>query len=356
MLRSIYIRLLKLHPAPFRTRFGDEMLDIFAATAGRRERLSLLADGLVSLVRQWAFRPEFRRLAPASTAAVTDVPVFLSMDPYKPRSAALLQGGFLTLVILSVVVSLIGERRASQPFLIGVHRPGQLLLSVDRSSIVESDLHTTVTMGSAPEDPWHAIAAIYFKQIRVLDALDADHDLTISPWEIITAPAARRKLDKNHDGKLSPEECGFFVAANSQMPPETIERARRQFMRVNPVLAALDADHDGEISASEIMHSSSALKQLDRNGDANLTPDELLPGEESIQAALIMMRFDKDGDGRISRKEWESQDAMPLRDLLQSADRNHDGLTTQDELARELRLRSENRRLVENARRAAGLR
>jgi len=131
---------------------------------------------------------------------------------------------------------------------------------------------------------------------------------------------------------------------------------RRAFMRVNPVLAALDADHDGEISAAEIMNSSSALNKLDRNGDGILTPDELLPDQEAIQAAVIMMRLDKNGDGSISRAELESPDAEPLREVLQSADRNQDGLTTQDELTTELRLRAESRKLSENAQRAAGFR
>ena len=49
-------------------------------------------------------------------------------------------------------------------------------------------------------------------------------------------------------------------------------------MRLNPVLAALDADHDGEISADEIKNSSAALRTLDQNRDGRLTPDEVLPG------------------------------------------------------------------------------
>jgi hypothetical protein len=122
--------------------------------------------------------------------------------------------------------------------LIGVHHPSPHLLAVDRASVAESELNTTVKFGSVPEDPWHAFAAVYFKEIRVLAALDADQDLIISHWEIITAPTALRRLDTNHDGKLSAEECGFFMGAYSRIPPDVVERARRQFMRLNPVLAA----------------------------------------------------------------------------------------------------------------------
>jgi Ca2+-binding EF-hand superfamily protein len=191
----------------------------------------------------------------------------------------------------------------------------------------------------------------------VLAALDANQDLVISPWEIITAPAALRKLDTDHDGKLSPEECGFFLGANPQsaLDPEFVKRARLEFMRVNPVLAALDADHDGEISETEIMNSAAALKTLDKNGDGSLTPDELIPDQPAIQAAMILSRLDTNGDGKISSAEWASDEAAPLRDLLKSADRNHNGFTTAEELKKELRLREEQKRQFDNASRAAGV-
>jgi len=48
-------------------------------------------------------------------------------------------------------------------------------------------------------------------------------------------------------------------------------------MRFHPLLAALDADHDGEISAAEMQNAPAALKTLDRNHDGKLTPDEILP-------------------------------------------------------------------------------
>jgi Ca2+-binding EF-hand superfamily protein len=357
MLTSLYILLLKMHPAPFRQRFGDEMLGIFQNAGGLGASVVLLADGLISVGRQWVLRPEFRRPLVATVAArVPDVPLFRTIDAYKPRSSALFYGGSLTGIILCAVVVLIGHESNTRAFLIGVHHPSPHLLPVDRASVAVSNLNTTVEIGPAPEDPWHAIASVYFKQIRVLDALDADQDLTISPWEMITAPAALRKLDRNHDGKLSPEECGFFIGDKSNVSIEAVGRARRQFMRMNPVLDALDTDHDGEISSTEILNSSSALKKLDRNGDGRLTPDELIPDEEAIQASIIMMRLDKNGDGSISEAERGSDDAEPLRNLLRSADRNRDGVVTREELIRELRLRAESRKLFENARHIGGFR
>jgi hypothetical protein len=84
--------------------------------------------------------------------------------------------------------------------------------------------------------------------------LDADRDGVLSASEIANAPSALRKLDKNHDGKLSLEECGYAV------------------------LAALDTDHNGEISASEIRNAPEALKSLDKNADGKLTADDLFAG------------------------------------------------------------------------------
>lgn len=48
-------------------------------------------------------------------------------------------------------------------------------------------------------------------------------------------------------------------------------------MRMAPVLAALDVDHDSEISAKEIAGAPTALKTLDKNTDGKLTPEELRP-------------------------------------------------------------------------------
>ena len=44
-----------------------------------------------------------------------------------------------------------------------------------------------------------------------------------------------------------------------------------------PIIAVLDANHDGVIDADEIANASKALKKLDKNGDGKLTRDELHP-------------------------------------------------------------------------------
>ena len=54
-------------------------------------------------------------------------------------------------------------------------------------------------------------------------------------------------------------------------------RGGRDMMRMMPVMAALDADGDGVISADEINNASVALRKLDKNGDGKLTEDEIRP-------------------------------------------------------------------------------
>lgn len=44
-----------------------------------------------------------------------------------------------------------------------------------------------------------------------------------------------------------------------------------------PVIAVIDANHDGVIDATEIANASAALLTLDKNGDGQLTQDELRP-------------------------------------------------------------------------------
>jgi len=47
----------------------------------------------------------------------------------------------------------------------------------------------------------------------------------------------------------------------------------------NPVVLALDADGDGELSPSEIARAVAALKTLDKNGDGNLSREEIRPAD-----------------------------------------------------------------------------
>jgi len=282
MLRWMYIRLLWWHPAAFRWRFGDEMLACFDNTQGVRRMFRLYADAVVSLARQWVIRPEFHEPFDASPepADGARLPAFYTFNPYKPSPAALMQGGLIAIASILFAVFLINKGgNVMRPLLIGVYHARQGLLPVSRDSITANGVNSQVKFGPDPVDPLARAARAYFTTNPVLRALDTDRDLVLTKWEIDAAPEVLRKLDSNHDGKLSAEECGMLQRAGSTIPPQVLEQLRVRFMRVNPVLDALDSDGNLEISAAEIANSRAALRSLDKNHDGSLTAEEVLPAQ-----------------------------------------------------------------------------
>lgn len=75
--------------------------------------------------------------------------------------------------------------------------------------------------------------------------------------------------------------------------------------RALPILTALDADGNREISDTEIMDSAAALRKLDKNKDGKLTPDELRP-------SFVADRNGKDGNRGIQNRSAVTQPLKPL--------------------------------------------
>ncbi len=168
----------------------------------------------------------------------------------------------------------------------------------------------------------------------LLLALDADEDGDISATEIENAAAALKKLDKNNDGKLSadelrprfdfpgagvgpggPDDFGPPGGAPGFGPPGGIAMPRPgaafRFPAI-PLMSALDADNDEEISADEMKNAPAALKKLDENKDGKLSREESLPWfggpggfgpPGGARRAELVSKFDSDGDGRLNDKE-----------------------------------------------------
>jgi Ca2+-binding EF-hand superfamily protein len=107
-------------------------------------------------------------------------------------------------------------------------------------------------------------------------------------------------FDKNDDGQLTRDELpermhGLFDRADTdknglltageirKAAQATVAPAARNrdegpnFMRLDPILTALDTNSDGEISAAEIEAAATSLKKLDKNGDGKLSEDEVRP-------------------------------------------------------------------------------
>jgi len=104
MFRFLYCTLLRLHPARFRERFSEEMLSIFDHVEERPAAAKLVVDGLVSLVRQWTLRSGYweERAIERVPWSAEGLPVFYTLESFKPRTSALVAGGLLTLGLFCI--------------------------------------------------------------------------------------------------------------------------------------------------------------------------------------------------------------------------------------------------------------
>ena len=117
---------------------------------------------------------------------------------------------------------------------------------------------------------------------------------------------------------------------------------------MSTIFAALDADRDGTLSASEIAASPSALKALDKNGDGKIAVDEILPfggreggrggrggpgeggGASSAVDDLVktLMDFDRNGNGTLEKGELPER----MQGLFDRGDTNKDGVLSAAEV------------------------
>lgn len=81
------------------------------------------------------------------------------------------------------------------------------------------------------------------------------------------------KAERGQRGQRG-ERRGPGGSARPDGPPR--QGGPEMMMRL-PIIAALDADHDGVISKQEIANASAALKKLDRNNDGKIDSEEMRP-------------------------------------------------------------------------------
>ena len=105
----------------------------------------------------------------------------------------------------------------------------------------------------------------------ILRLLDANKDNTLSKEEVLAAKTALLALDKDQDGNLTKEE----------MRPEGEDRRRRRFMGgmrgMDPMMDAVDKDHDGELFDDEVTDVVASLLTLDKDGDGAIGEEEMRP-------------------------------------------------------------------------------
>ncbi len=287
MMRVLYAWLLRRHPRGFRERFEVEMLESFdeAAERGLLSGFRLVGDGFASLLRQWVLRPEARGAPAVGEAAVSagpalaggGVPVFYQFDDYRLRRVAVMEGVACSAGLFAAALVFMGAGGIlPQGWTIGSADRRPRPLTVSRRSIATARPGTSVRAPVQPPTALETFAAQYFAALTVLGALDTDGDWALSRAEIGQAPVVLAGLDANHDGRLSAVELGFRVP-REMVGPASWARMEREFMGQHPVPRVLDADADLELSAAEIQGASQSLLLLDVSGNGRLGTVELIP-------------------------------------------------------------------------------
>lgn len=142
--------------------------------------------------------------------------------------------------------------------------------------------------GGRGGEPGETQAPTADEMVKTLMAFDKNGDGQLTSDEL---PERMRGLferaDSDKNGILTADE--IRQSAQATAPPGARGRGEGgrpggrdggsgegpNFMRLDPILAALDTNSDGEISAAEVAAAPTALKKLDSNGDGKLTEDEV---------------------------------------------------------------------------------
>ncbi|MBS0385461.1 MAG: EF-hand domain-containing protein [Proteobacteria bacterium] len=157
---------------------------------------------------------------------------------------------------------------------------------------------------------------------------DANNDGVVTRQEFESFRTTEfARLDANHDGQLSQDE---FRAGRRWGGPGGPGQSRGD--RQEDRMARLDANHDGNISREEfLVPANAAFDRLDANHDGMISAQERqgLRGMRQGFAGHAVGRhnLDTNGDGAISRAEWDAATAA----MFERMDANHDGRITRDE-------------------------
>ena len=110
---------------------------------------------------------------------------------------------------------------------------------------------------------------------------DTDSNGALSEAEVSQAAAQLSKLDQNQDGQVTADElCPSGFGRGGQVCPWGGQgRGRRAGAAGQSCvwLGLFDTDKDGSLSAAEIAAAPAVLKALDKNGDGQVTSDEIRP-------------------------------------------------------------------------------
>jgi Ca2+-binding EF-hand superfamily protein len=161
---------------------------------------------------------------------------------------------------------------------------------------------------------------------ELFQQLDANGDMVIDRGEVPDSGRAAfdrllKNADNNKDGKIDREEYRDMLLS-----------LRESFGSISSRFAEIDKDGDGKISKDEFNGPEPLFARIDADGDGMISKDEaskFQPGQ-GAGAGMVTRRIlgmDKDGDGKVSRDEFTGPPAN-----FDRFDANKDGFITPDEL------------------------
>jgi Ca2+-binding EF-hand superfamily protein len=164
---------------------------------------------------------------------------------------------------------------------------------------------------------------------KLFASRDDNGDGTLSPREFTVAEPEQEALDPNGDGFVQlrvPRDPNLLERGIVPPPPEWPTRQPELWslppiVTLERVLATFDRDRDGELSGRELRKRPDLFLEMDRDGDARVSPEELAYALDRIVRGGVdvtrdgwMARWDLDGDGKVAREELEVP--VGLRDRL----------------------------------------
>jgi hypothetical protein len=158
VIRLLYRGVLRLHPPWFRRRFAEEMLWIFDQHLATGARAGLLAEGAVSIVRQWALRSAYWRESVTLQGAAPSsehVPQFFTFGTSLPSRTALTHGAILSAALFAAIAWAVSEN------------PGRLRFSLPRvqesGGAVVASYPTATRMAPTPPRGWWSRLREFFQ-------------------------------------------------------------------------------------------------------------------------------------------------------------------------------------------------
>ena len=110
--------------------------------------------------------------------------------------------------------------------------------------------------------------------------------------------------------------------------PAAAQPSAEQLEKVRSILTEADANGDGRVTRQEYdAHRADIFAKLDRNGNGVVSEEDapkirIAKKKFTEKLEQVLAMADKNGDGKLSRAEWDK----PERDIFALIDQDEDGI------------------------------